>query len=127
MAGFLPEGFLPDGHLPDGHLPEVDGVATRTVIDVNSYYIPIKDPDADLLLTFDWSAVLSSGVTLASVVCTVAAPITKANEATDTLDATFDVDIGGGLHAGLYLVSMVATLSNGQTVSRDWPIRLFNS
>lgn len=130
MPAFLPPGFLPDGHIPEGHLPDSDEAAStdRTIIDVEGYYIPIKDPDEDLLLTFDWSGVLDVGLTLGSVVCTVLAPITKANEATDTTDATFDVDIGGmAVHAGLHVISMVATLSNGQTVSKDWPIRVFNS
>lgn len=127
MPGHLPEGFFPEGHLPTGHVPGFGDAATRTEIDVNGYYIPVKDPDADLLLTFDWSAVLSDGVTLVSVVCTVPAGITKANEDTDAVEATFEVDIGGGLHAGLYIVSLVATLSNAQTASRDWPIRLLNT
>ena len=128
MPGFLPDGFMPDGHLPTGHIPEADGeVAERVEIDVAGYLIPIKDPDSSLLLTFDWSRVLSAGVTLASVTCAVPAQLTKSNEATDTVDATFDVDIDGGAHAGLYVISLVATLSNGQTVSRDWPIRAFNS
>lgn len=129
MESFLPEGFLPEGHLPEGHLPGLDEADDeRITIEVNSGYIPIKDPDDDLLLEFDWSDVLSATVTLVSVTHVVSLPLVASNQVTDTLEGTSQVDLSGAVvHGALYVMTVTATLSDGSTVVRSWPIRAFNS
>lgn len=122
-----PEGWQPEGwQPPNWHLVDGDA-APRITIGVNSGFIALKDPDEDLLLTFDWSDVLSDGVTLALAAHTVPLPLTGANDATSAVNGTSSVDISGGVHGGLYVLTIVATLSDASTVTRSWPIRVFNS
>jgi len=122
-----PEGWQPDGWQPSGWQPDGAAVAAdRTNIPVNSGYIAIKTPAADLYLTFDWSDALEDGQTLVSVVHSIDLPLTAANEATDTGEATSQVDIAGGSHAGMHTLTVVATLSDASTLTRRWPIRVFN-
>lgn len=123
-----PEGWQPEGWQPPSWQPSSSGSGgERIVIGVNSGFIALKDPNEDLLITFDWSDVLSDGVTLALAAHTAPAPLTQANDATDTINGTSSVDISGGLHSGLYVLQVMATLSDATTVTRKWPIRVFNS
>ena len=122
-----PEGWQADGWQPVGWQAETDEDAERIVIGVNSGFIALKDPDTDLLLTFDWSDVLSDGVTLSLVANSVSVPLTLANESTQADDATSRVDVVGGVHAGMNTLTLVATLSDASQVTRRWPIRVFNS
>ncbi len=122
-----PEGWQPEGWQPPNWQPSADEDAERIVIGVNSGFIALKDPDADLLLTFDWSDVLSDGVTLSLVANSIPLPLTLANEATESSEAISRVDVVGGVHAGMYTLTLVATLSDATMITRKWPIRVFNS
>jgi hypothetical protein len=98
----------------------------RQVIDVNGGEIPVKTSAEVLYLRFDWTGVLDDGVTLSSVAHTVPGGAVEEAEATNG-DGTSDLNISGGTHAALYQLTIVATLSNSQTVSRTWPLRIYNS
>lgn len=129
METFFPSGMFPEGHFPEGHFPgESDAVDDgRAHYSINVVRILLKDPDETLLLTFEWDDVLTDGVTLASATHTVASPLVGTNEATDTIAGESQVDISGGVHAALYVIRIVGTLSNGQTVARNIPLRAYNS
>lgn len=131
--GWEPSGFDQAGWQPEGWQPAAPAVEPeRLTIRVNSGLIPIKDPDDELLLTFDWSDVLDDGVTLSSVTHAVVAhtstpPLVASDEETDQAEGTSDVDLSGGVHGALYTLTLVATLSDASTVTRRWPVRGFNS
>lgn len=117
----------PEGAQPDGAQPSIpDGDPDRIVIDVSSGKIPVKTSAETLYLRFDWSSEIPDGVTLSSVAHTVPGGAVEESEDTN-LDGTSDLDISGGTHAALYFLTIVATLSNASTISKTWPLRVFNS
>jgi hypothetical protein len=83
------------------------------------------DPGDDAVVTFDWSDVLPAGVTVASVVHAVDSPLVKGAESNTT--TTSSVKLSGAAHCGLYMVTGAATLSNGEVLNRQFPIRGWNS
>lgn len=90
--------------------------------------IALLDPDDQALVTIDWSDVLTSGVTLSgSVLHIVPLPLTKTSESTDIGTNRSQVRIAGAVHGALYMVSAQATLSNGETINRQFPLRGWNS
>lgn len=86
--------------------------------------IPLIDPGDSANFRMDWSDALPSGVTVSAVTHTLPSPLTKVSESNDTTTST--VRVSGALHAGLYLVEAAATLSNGETLNRQFPLRCFN-
>lgn len=117
----------PDGVQPDGVQPSfADGGPARLVIPVNGGVIPIKRPDELLLIEFDWNDTLPEGVTLESVEHTVPSSLVRDDQEVND-DGTSDLDLSGGAHAAIYQLAIVATLSDASTVTRRWPIRVFNS
>lgn len=103
------------------------GAGDRITIGVNAGVIALKTSAETLRLTFDFSDVLEGAVTLASVTYTVPSGINGSGEATDTGDGTSDIDIDAGSHGAMYHLQVVGTLSDASTVTRTWPIRVFNS
>jgi hypothetical protein len=83
------------------------------------------DPSDNALITFDWSDVLPESVTVASVVHTVSSPLTKSTESNSTTTST--VKVTGAQHGGMYVIEGQATLSNGEVINRQFPIRGWNS
>ncbi len=83
------------------------------------------DPSDNALVTFDWTDVLPGSVTVASVVHTVPSPLVKGTESTSS--PTSSVKISGAVHGGMYMVEGQATLSNGEVINRQFPIRGWNS
>jgi hypothetical protein len=89
--------------------------------------VVIVDPADSAIVTFDWSDVLGLTISLAGVVHTVPAPLTKGAESTDVLNQTSAVKVSGAVHGGMYLVEAQATLSNGETINRQATVRGFNA
>lgn len=98
----------------------------RLVVGVDDPVIFHKTPSESLRLRIDFEDELSEGVTLASVAATIPEALEGSGESTDTDAGTWDIDIDDGVHAALYVLQFVGTLSNGSTVVRNWPIRVFN-
>ena len=89
--------------------------------------IVVIDPGDQTLLTFVWDD-LPVGVTLTgSVEHTVPAPLTRMSQATDVLTGTSQVRVSGAIHGGLYMIEGQATLSNGESINRQFPVRGWNS
>lgn len=85
------------------------------------------DPGDSAVVTFDWSDVLPSTspeTTVSSVTHSVTG-LTLVSESNTT--TTSSVKISGAAHGGLYMVEGSATLSNGEVINRQFPIRGFNS
>lgn len=83
------------------------------------------DPSDSAVVTFDWSDVLPSTITVSAVTHTVESPMTKVSESNTT--TTSSVKVSGAVHGGIYMVSGEATLSNGEVLNRQFPIRGWNS
>lgn len=76
---------------------------------------------------FDWDDALPEGVTLqGNVVHTLPTPLVKVDESSDPVRATSTVMMSGAEHGGLYMIAGTATLSNGETLNRSFPVRCFN-
>ena len=108
--------------IPDAVGPEPE----RIVIPVNGGKIPVKTSAETIYLRFDWSDAIPDGKTLVSVAHTVPGGAVEEDEDTND-DSTSDLDISGGVHASLLQLTIVATLSDASTVTRTWPLRIFNS
>ncbi len=88
--------------------------------------IVVIDPGDQTLLSITWDD-LPAGVTLAgSVEHTVPSPLTRMAQATDTVAGTSQVKVSGAVHGGLYMIEGQATLSNGESINRQFPVRCFN-
>jgi hypothetical protein len=85
------------------------------------------DPSDNATIEISWSDVLPDGVTLSSVTHTVPSPLVKGTESTDTANAKSFVKVSGAVHPQVYQMEATATLSNGDTINRQWPLRAFNS
>lgn len=86
--------------------------------------IELKAPDATLLYEFDWTQELPEGVTLVSVVHSAPAPLQMLEEQTDAASGTSIMRIGGGAHGALYVVTALATLSDGEQVPAQFTMRV---
>lgn len=84
----------------------------------------LGDPSDSALYTFNWADALPSAVTVTAVTHTVPSPLTKVSEAFTTTTST--VKISGGVHGAMYLIEAQATLSNGESLNRQFPLRVFN-
>lgn len=83
------------------------------------------DPGDSIIVTFDWSGDLASGVTVSSATHSVDSPMSKVTESATT--TTSAVKVTGAVHGGMCMVTGIATLSNGEVVNRQYPIRGWNS
>lgn len=123
---FQPEGMQPEGYQPEGYQPEADvgQLPAGVAFDINGSYIPVIDPDGTRVFTPSWADELPTGVTLSSVVHTLPSPLVHLGESNTT--TTSSVRISGARHGQMYMVECEATLSNGETVNRGFPLRCFN-
>jgi hypothetical protein len=108
--------------VPDEGGPEPE----RTVIPVNGGQIALKTPAETLYLRFDWNDAIPDGATLVSVAHSVPDGAVEGDEDTNG-DGTSDLDVIGGTHGQLLQLTIVATMSDASTVTRTWPLRIFNS
>lgn len=88
--------------------------------------VPLTDPGDSAFFELDWSDALGTGVTLSSVSHSVPSGLTLVSESTDTADSTSAVRISGTEHGQTYLIEGAATLSNGEVINRQFPLRSFN-
>jgi len=86
--------------------------------------IQLKTPGADLLYTFDWTADLPPEVSLDSVEHTVPPPLERVSQQTDAANGLSTVMIGGGEHGKLYLITALATLTDGEEVPGSFTLRV---
>lgn len=105
-------------------LGDAGALPTGIEYDINGSYIPLIGPDATTVFTPSWADELPVGVTLSSVVHTLPSPLIKGGESSTA--ATSSVRIGGARHGNTYLIQCAATLSNGETINRQFPLRCFN-
>lgn len=84
----------------------------------------LKDPGTSIDVPFDWTDSLATGVTLSSVVHTPPAGLTKVGEATDTANSKSTVRVGGGTNGTLYVVKAAGTLSSGEVIVKEAPVRV---
>lgn len=87
--------------------------------------IILTDPGDSVVVVIDWNDTVLAG-TLGSVAHSVPAPLTKVSESTDSQNGTSSVWIRGMLHGGLYLIEIAASLTTGETLNRQFPVRCFN-
>lgn len=123
---FQPEGMQPDGYQPEGYQPEADvgQLPTGFAFDINGATIPVIDPDDTRVFSPSWADELPAGVTLEDVAHTLPSPLVHEGES--NTDTTSSVRISGAKHSQMYSVQCTATLSNGETMSRGFPLRCFN-
>ena len=87
--------------------------------------IPLIDPTDQAAFTIDWSDVVG-GASMGAVLHTVPPPLTKISESSDTPNKLSTVKVSGAIHGGMYLIDGLTTLSNGETINRQFPLRCFN-
>lgn len=85
----------------------------------------IIDPGDSDVYAFDWTDVLG-GATLSAVVHSVPSPLSILSETTDGANKRSLVKITGAVHGQTYLIEGSATLSSGEIVNRQFPLRCFN-
>lgn len=89
--------------------------------------VVLINPSDQLLITFDYSNELATGITLVSATHTVPSPMTKISESTDTANALSQVKVSGAVHGQTQMIGGQATLSNGEIINRQFPVRGWNS
>lgn len=89
--------------------------------------IVIANPADKITITFDWTADLVAGITVASVVHTVPAPLSKDSESTSTVTGQSQVMFHGVVHGEIYQILGSATLSDGEVLNRRVPVRGWDS
>jgi len=82
----------------------------------------IKDPDAVLDYTFDWSNWLTGGETIATSQWVVPSGITKDSEANDTTTTT--IWLSSGVAGSDYEITNRITTSGGRTDDRTFKVRV---
>ena len=85
----------------------------------------LADPSDVVVVTFDWSPSLPDTVTVDSATHSVDSPMAKVDEG--LVGAVSFVKVSGALHGHIHMVTAQATLSNGETINRQFPIRGWNS
>jgi len=83
----------------------------------------LVDPSDQVLIQFNWTDALPTGVLLSSVSHSVSSPLSIASEYTTIGDNTSSAKISGAAHGGTYLVQATATLDNGEVVNRAATVR----
>ena len=86
--------------------------------------IQLKTPADQLLYEFDWYNELTTGVTLQTVVHSAPVPLIVLGQQLDAPNARSFVTIAGGAHGNIYIVSALATLSDGEQVSGEFTLRV---
>lgn len=86
--------------------------------------IGLIDPGDNVRFDLDWTDELDDGVTLSAVTHTVPSPLTKVSESVTSSNSY--VRISGAVHGYTYLIEASATLSTGETLNRQFPLRCFN-
>jgi hypothetical protein len=86
--------------------------------------IELKTPAASLIYTFEWQDAIPEGVDLVSVEHTVPEGLTLVAQQTDQLAQLSTVEVGGGVHGGIYLVKALALLSSSEEVPADFTLRV---
>lgn len=86
--------------------------------------VVLIDPSDSVVVEIDWSDALVAGVTLSAVTHSLPSPLVKVAESNDTDSSS--VRVSGALHGATYLVEASATLSTGETLNRQFPLRCFN-
>ena len=85
----------------------------------------------ELAYTWDFSDVIPSTspltVTLASVAFTADTPLTVGSQTDDLSNYRSTVIISGAVHAGVYVVQALGTLSNGEVIPKDVTFVCFNA
>ena len=90
--------------------------------------ILLIDPSDQAIATIDWTDVLASGITLSGNVSHVLPdPLVKISENTDTIAGMSQVRISGAVHGRTYMIEGQASLSNGEVINRQFPVRGWNS
>jgi hypothetical protein len=89
--------------------------------------VVLINPSDQLVITFDYSNELASGITLTSATHTVPSPMTKVSESFDTANALSQVKVSGAVHGQTQMIGGQATLSNGEIINRQFPVRGWNS
>jgi hypothetical protein len=85
------------------------------------------DPSDNATVEISWADVLPAGITLSSVTHAVPSPLVKGAESTDAPNSRSFVKVSGAVHGAVYMIEGQATLSNGDVINRQWPVRGFNS
>lgn len=119
-----PDGAQPSGAQPD--IPSGEETPDTVVVGVDSSTIPVKNPNTTLRLKFDWSSQIPDGVTLSIASYQVPEVLAKVDGTVNAGDSTSYLDITGGVHAAMYTLVIAGTRSDGQVITRRWPLRLFN-
>lgn len=89
--------------------------------------VVLFNPSDDAYVTFDWSDVLGSTLTLGGVVHSLPTPLVNDGENIDQAHGFSQVKIKGAIHGAIYQIAGSATLSNGENINRVFPIRAINS
>ena len=87
--------------------------------------IPLIDPGDNAYFQMDWSDALGTGVTITSATHTVPSPLVRESQSYN--DTTSTVRISGAVHGVLYMIEGAATLSTGEVLNRQFPVRGWNS
>ena len=87
--------------------------------------IVLADPSDSALYSLSWDG-LPNAVTIGTVVHTAPNPLTKVSESTNAGTATSTVKVSGAIHGGMYMIEAQTTLSNGEVLNRQFPLRCFN-
>lgn len=88
--------------------------------------IPLIDPGDSAIFQLDWSDAVADDTTLVSVVHILPEPLVKVSESTDQVNARSTVKVSGAQHGMTYLIEAQGTLSNGESLNRQSPLRCFN-
>lgn len=90
--------------------------------------IVVLDPSDEAIVPIDWTDSLPSTVTLTGTVeHTVPTPLVRISQGTDALNNLSQLKVRGMVHGGLYMIEAQATLSNGEIINRQFPVRGWNS
>jgi len=89
--------------------------------------IVLANSTDQIVITFDYSNELTTGITLVSATHTVPSPMTKISESTDAPNALSQVKVSGAVHGLTVPIGGQATLSNGELINRVFPVRGWNS
>ena len=105
---------------------------TRTGYESDAQGIWIaKDPEAQLVYTFDWSEWLPTGDTIASVNYTLQvrandpAPMTRLTQGVQSGTKTY-VELGGGQAGKVYTVTAAVTTADGSVDRRSFRVKVEN-
>lgn len=84
-------------------------------------------PGGSVNVPFNWAADVlgDSGITVVSVVHTIDAPMSIVSQSNDTTTSVCRVT--GAVHGLICMVAAAATLSNGEVVKDQYPVRGWNS